>query len=83
MACCSNKLLSMAEKKRKRTKAGLSESTQLLTKDNCDFGNADSSKTGVAKVFNISQTQASIGTVKLGDTGSGMRDMAWLPAEVR
>ncbi|CAM9815043.1 unnamed protein product, partial [Ectocarpus fasciculatus] len=40
-----------------------------------------SSKTAVGKVFNISQSHAAIGTVKLGETGSGVRDMAWLPAQ--
>lgn len=40
-----------------------------------------SSKTGVGKVFNISQKHP-IGTIKLGETGSGVRDMAWLPAQV-
>eukprot|EP00752_Nemacystus_decipiens_P005456 g4944.t2 len=39
-----------------------------------------SSKTGVGKVFNISQKHP-IGTVKLGETGSGVRDMAWLPSQ--
>lgn len=39
-----------------------------------------SSKTGVGKVYNISQRQP-IGTVKLGETGSGVRDLAWLPAQ--
>lgn len=36
---------------------------------------------GVGKVFNISQKHP-IGTVKLGETGSGVRDMAWLPSQV-
>lgn len=40
-----------------------------------------SSKTAVGKVFNISQKHP-IGTVKLGETGSGVRDMAWLHAQV-
>lgn len=40
-----------------------------------------SSKTPIAKVFTISQNNV-IGTVCLGDTGSGIRDMAWLPSQV-
>lgn len=33
-------------------------------------------------MFNISQNNA-IGTVRLGETGSGIRDMAWLPSQVQ
>ncbi|CAM9102722.1 unnamed protein product [Ectocarpus sp. 13 AM-2016] len=40
-----------------------------------------SSKTAVGKVYNISQSHTPIGSVKLGETGSGVRDLAWLPAQ--
>lgn len=46
------------------------------------FGKTFSSKTGVAKVYNISQNDV-IDTVLLGETCSGVRDMAWLPSQVR
>lgn len=41
-----------------------------------------SSKTAVARMFNVSQGQP-IGSIRLGETGSGVRDVAWLNPQVR